>query len=277
MSSVTDDQVARAARKLGVTSLAQLFDGGQKRVYRADLAGEDVVLKVVATSPADPFVIRRAKREVELLATLSSPTLVKMKSELIQKKSMGESAAWLEEYVPGADLAEMLTAPWTQSETIDLMTDMSVGLALAHRARVTHRDLSPRNVRKREGDGWVVLDFGFARHTLRSGITVAGHPGTLGFLSPEHISPHSSGPTPASDVFGIGILAYLVLAGVLPIRGNENEDYLANLLRCQIVPLRTLRPDLDREFTGIVDKCLNPQSARRFLNADKLTIALRGL
>jgi serine/threonine-protein kinase len=162
----------------------------------------------------------------------------------------------------------------------DLATLLSERFASAgHAVGVVHRDLSSNNVRRLSNGTYKVLDFGFARHTLLSGITVAGQPGTPGFLSPEHLNSYSGGPMPASDVFGVGILMYLSLTGVLPIPyTGDDDDYVRRVIAVDIPRrLSDVRPDLSDTHRGIVERCLHPQPARRFRSAERLAAALEAL
>lgn len=270
MSHITQADVEAAAITHRVSLRRELFRGGQKAVWLASLGDTDVVLKVLSSAQADPNAIERARREVELLTRVESPHLVRMLSTLEIHPGPPLMASWLEEYVDGVDLADLLGREWSWDETARLMNDVATGLGLAHQHGVIHRDLSPRNVRRRTNGSWVVLDFGFAKHTLLSGITVAGQPGTLGHLSPEHINGVAGGPMPSSDVFCIGILGYLALSEHLPIVGTDGEDYLVALQRCLPVALGELRPDLTDSQLSFIAKCLERQPARRFVNGSEL-------
>jgi serine/threonine-protein kinase len=119
------------------------------------------------------------------------------------------------------------------------------------------------------------MDFGFARHTLRTGLTVAGQPGTPGFLSPEHLNAYSGVPMPASDVFGVGTLMYVALTGELPIPyTGDDADYVSRLRKVAIIDIAIKRPDLTTDEQALVRRTLHPQPARRFLNGGKLADAM---
>lgn len=122
------------------------------------------------------------------------------------------------------------------------------------------------------------MDFGFARHTLRSGLTIAGQPGTPGYASPEHLHSYSGAPTAASDVFATGILMFAALSGRLPIPyQGDDADYARRLLAAQMPDLATLRPGLPEDQYDVVRRCLHRQPARRYLNGTALAEALEAL
>lgn len=253
--------------------------GGQKAVRKVTDGTRDLVMKVIALTPSAPDALRRAEREVDLLAKLTSPHVVRVESTLRELGEPPMAAAWLEEFLDGEDLTALLGSPWAWSDAAQLGLQVAQGLAAGHDVGVIHRDLSSNNVR-RLGDGtFKVLDFGFARHTLLSGITVAGQPGTRGFLSPEHLNSYSGGPMPSSDVFCVGILMFTALTGQPPIPWTgDDDDYLRRLAAVRLsADLPTVRSDLTPGQLALVSRCLHPQPARRFVNGARLRDAIEAL
>lgn len=278
MPNVTDEMIALALTDLAVTDEGPVgATGGQKAVRKVTKGSRDLILKVIPLSPSTPDALRRAEREVELLSRLDSPHVVKVESNLEELGEPAIAAAWLEEYLDGQDLTLTLGTPWTWDDTARMAWEVADGLASGHDAGVIHRDLSSNNVRRLSSGSYKVLDFGFARHTLLSGLTVAGQPGTRGFLSPEHLNSYSGGPMPASDVFCVGILMFTALTGQSPIPWiGDDDDYLRRLASVKLsADLSTTRVDLTIEQTGLVSRCLHPQPARRFLNGARLRDAVK--
>lgn len=281
MTTVDPALISEACTELGVSDVREIgAPGGQKVVRQVVRGGDDLVLKVVALRSSAPTTLKRAEREVELLKSLASPHVVRVESDLITIGAPVRGAAWLEEFLDGGDLAAYLEPQWSWTEAADLGYQVADGLAAAHAAGVIHRDLSPNNVRRLSTGTYKVMDFGFARHTLRTGITVAGagQPGTPGFLSPEHLNAYSGVPMPSSDVFGVGILMYAALTGKLPIPyTGDDADYVRRLGRVEIADIGIKRTDLKPDQLAIVRRMLHPQPARRFLNGRKLADALEPL
>jgi serine/threonine-protein kinase len=276
VTDVDDALIAQALAELGVTEVAVLKPGAQKAVRLVDRAGEQLVMKVIAIGSTAPESLQRAEREVSLLASLNSPHVVNVKSDLVELGSPVVGAAWLEEHLDGQDLgAELGATQWSWDETAKLGLQVSLGLAAGHAQGVVHRDLSANNVRHLSDGSYKVMDFGFARHTLLSGITLAGQPGTPGHASPEHLHSYSGAPTAASDVFCTGILMFAALTGDVPIpwRGDE-ADYCRRLMMGTIPDLSILRPDLGADQVALVTRCLHRQPARRFLNGSQLAAAI---
>lgn len=272
-----DALAASAAKELGVSLVKPLAQGGQKSVWIAKSGATDVALKVVKLGgPLDEDTLRRAEREVDLLRTANSKHLVKAVSDLAQVGKPAIGIAWLEELLPGKDLLSLLGPKWNQSDLLFLLSEVSQGLCDLHKLGVVHRDLSPGNVRQLSTSEYKILDPGLARHMDRSTLTGTFQPGTLGYMTPEHVN-KSAKPTPASDVFALGVLAYQAATGTLPIPTPSQDAYFKQLLSPNIQPVGSLRTDLPTAVTEIISRCLNPQPARRYLNGCELHDAVKQL
>lgn len=274
------DHLTDACTALGVTPLRPLFDGGQKKVHVVlDAHGQEKVLKLIDLGQAaDPAALERARREVDLLKGIDHPNLVKVVSDLKEIGSPTLAAAWLEEHLDGADLRHSVGTGWTADQLAKLGLEVASGLGALHSRHVIHRDLSPGNVRCLGDGSFKILDPGFAKHTLRSGVTVGGQPGTPGFMTPEHLQAFSGAPTPSSDVFGCGALVYFAASGAPPIpyKGNDAE-YMQRLRVAQHVPLKDVRGDLPDDLLDVIERALHAQPARRYRNGSALAAAFGAL
>lgn len=263
-------ELVRAA--LGTSVLTPLTRGGQKVVYQAELGGTAVVVKVIEV-PESPYadeVVERARREVELLSTIESDFVVRVLSEAVEIGDSPDAVCWVEEFLDGEDLRDLTGSfPWSPDQVWALITDTAQGLAACHELDVVHRDLSPGNVRQRANGRFVLMDPGFARHLSKTALTGQYQPGTRNYISPEHVP--GGQPTPASDVFGVGILAFQALTGQVPVRHTGDEGQYYDQLRTGQAPtVRSQRGDVPEELALVVDRCLQRQPARRYLDAAEL-------
>lgn len=260
---------------LGVRSLAPLGQGGQKFVFTANMSGQDVVVKVVPVPDGlqGDIVRARAHREVELLAAVDSPHVVKLLTDAVELENPLEAVTWVEERLDGQDLLRLLATLWDEGEVWTLLRDVGEGLAACHDLDVVHRDLSPRNVRRTDSGRFVLMDPGLARHLAKTALTGHYAPGTDGFRSPEHVPGGEC--VPASDVFALGILAYCALTGELPIDAGK-ADYQVQLTTVQTPSVRTKRGDATDAMARVVDRCLRLQPARRYLDGQELLLDLEG-
>jgi serine/threonine protein kinase len=264
-----------SCKQLELTVLSALKAGGQKTVHLVERDGHKQVLKLVEIGSSDPSALQRAHREVELLASTNHVNVVRVVSELIELGDPVEGAAWLEEYLDGDDLSTHLGTPWANPDDVRrLGADVASGLGALHQQKVVHRDLSANNVRRLSDGTYKVMDPGFAKHTLRSGLTVAGQPGTPGFMTPEHLQAYS-GPTPASDVYALGALMYCAATGSLPIPWlGDDADYIARLADGRYAPIEAVRSGFPAELAAVIHRALHPHPVRRYRNGDRLREAV---
>lgn len=278
------DLVAQAAAAIDVDDIEPLKQGGQKLVFRGTRRGVPVVLKVVLLQrPFHSYLLERARREVGLLAAIDSANVVKVMSDLVlvptdvSTPNEALAAAWIEEELDGSDLSDLVGHQWGWDDVEFMLREVAAGLQELHGRKVIHRDLSPGNVRRLDSGRWKVMDPGLAKHLAESSITGFYQPGTPGFMSPEHV-PGSSGPNPSSDVFALGILAFLALSNDLPISTDGGEaEYYRRLREEQCRSIGTVRVDLSGPQQALVDRMLRRQSARRFLDATELLEGLKKL
>lgn len=272
------DIIDEALRALGATNPLVLNSGGQKSVVQAELAGERVAVKIVEVAlgeEAPEITMLRAQREFEALDGARNANLVGVRSALItldNDNGDAEAVIWAEEFIEGTDLRGLQGAQWSWNETQAMVADVARGLQALHARGIVHRDLSPANVMRRDAGGYVILDPGFARFVDYTTITHAGQPGTPGHRSPEHYDA-VGGPEARSDIFQLGVLAFLCLAGELPFPAHDAGPLLAG----HPLDLAAFRPDVSPDSRKIIERCLSRRPARRYRTVEDLLSALETL
>jgi eukaryotic-like serine/threonine-protein kinase len=197
--------------------------GGMGEVFLAERAdgevAQRVALKRVARAGLSPDLARRFLRERDLLARLSHPHVAR----LIDAGSSDADGPWFAmEYVEGESIVRHADA-----RTLDVAARLALWLqvadavAYAHRHSIVHRDLKPANVLV-DSDGHAhLLDFGIAKLVeveIDAGVTAPAF--TARYASPEQITGEAI--TTATDVHGLGLLLFELLAGRPPFRdGND--------------------------------------------------------
>ncbi|HWH08824.1 MAG TPA: serine/threonine-protein kinase, partial [Candidatus Thermoplasmatota archaeon] len=203
---------ARAAASPYVT-VRVLGRGANGRVVlaRHRVLGHHVAIKEAWTDGAAPEARERVLREARTLARFSHPNVVRVLD--IREEAQGLSIVM--EHVAGGSLEARLRdgEPLPLDDALRAWRDVLRGLEAAHGLGIVHRDVKPANVLLTpEGDA-KLGDFGLARavHDATLDGEGAGLAGTPTYMAPEQI--RGDAPTPASDVFAAGALAYRLLSG----------------------------------------------------------------
>lgn len=150
--------------------------------------------------------------------------------------------------------------------------EVAEGLAAAHAAGILHRDVKPSNVFIRRDWRAVLLDFGIA--TRGADLTAAGTVlGTPCYMAPEQAIAGAR-LTPALDVYGLGACLYHLLTRRPPFEG-EPLAVVAKIAREDPPRPGTLRPDLPRDLSAILETAMARAVADRYRDAQALALDLR--
>jgi serine/threonine-protein kinase len=163
-----------------------------------------------------------------------------------------------------------------------IVRDIAAGLTAAHALEIVHRDLKPENVIVRTlANGSlqaVVMDFGLAKERIAGQdlqkLTATGIIlGTPEFMSPEQL--RGKPLDVRSDVYALALLAYEMLAGVLPFEGRTQQELMIARLRKDPMPIRERRPRLDvsEEIERVLAKGLARERDQRYATANEFADA----
>ncbi|XVS67040.1 serine/threonine-protein kinase [Actinosynnema sp. CA-299493] len=196
--------------------------GGMGVVWRAEdqrLRRIVAVKELLSRTGFDQESIDRAIREGRIAARLSHPNVIAL-YDVVEY----DGHPWLiMEYLPSRSLATVMTERGTlpAEEVARLGVQLADGLAAAHKAGVTHRDVKPGNVLVTEFGTVKVTDFGTSRATDEATVTASGMlVGTPAYLAPE-VARGGKGELPA-DVFALGATLYAALEGTPPFGVDGN-------------------------------------------------------
>lgn len=253
--------------------------GGMGAVYLArDVAlHRHVAIKVLRRDLVQRDEAReRFRREARLSAQLNHPSIVPL-------YDFGESPRMMYmvmRYVYGESLGDRLREAGcvAAKEAAEILAGLATALEYAHGQGVVHRDLKPENVLlDREAGGVVLADFGVAtRRTwdpVRSELRKAF--GTPHFMSPEQAMGEVD-LDGRSDLYGLGVLGFLMLAGRLPIEGDTFAEITAKHLSHRPPSLREVAPRVPRALAAVIDRCLEKDPVRRWHSARQLREAIDG-
>ena len=246
--------------------------GGMGEVYEAeDLAlNTRLALKTIRRNLAGEPGLALFKQEIQSARKVTHPNVCR----IYDIAEHGDPPVMLltMELLDGPTLSRQLRehGPFSRREALPLIAQIAAGLQAAHDAGVIHRDFKSGNIILAPAPGgWrpVITDFGLA---LPAG-SVAEHTGrragTPGYMAPEQ---REGGPvTPATDVYALGVVIARMTGASEP-SGSRGSSSPADPPRDVSAERRKLGP-----WTGVVQRCLETEPAKRFQRPAEVAAALR--
>ncbi len=222
-------------------------------------------------------------REVEKLVLLSTDRYI---VQLLDVGWQSEPPYYVMEFIENGSLEQLIQRdePRSIDQVVALFREIATGLNHAHAKGILHCDLKPANVLLDRDARPRLADFGQSRLTNEQTPSL----GTLFYMAPEQADLEAL-PDARWDVYALGAILYCLLVGTPP---HHNETLLKQIeeapdlparLRCYRQWITTRKtpdahrkvPGVDRALAGIVDRCLQPRSSKRFPNAQSVLDALR--
>lgn len=250
-------------------------EGGMANVYLAEdtILDRKVAIKVLRGDLADDEkFIRRFQREAQSVANLSHPNIV----EVYDVEEEEGQHYIVMEYIEGKTLKQLLQkrGALTLSEVIDIMLQLTDGLAHAHEAYIIHRDIKPQNIMIQD-DGLVkITDFGIAMALNATQLTQTNSVmGSVHYLPPEQAN--GKGSTIKSDIYSLGILMYELLTGSVPFKGDNAVEIALKHLKERIPSIRRQNPTIPQSVENIVLKATAKNPKNRYDSVRKMNSDLK--
>ncbi len=247
--------------------IKSIGEGGMANVYLAydTILDRDVAVKVLRGDLSnDEKFVRRFQREALNASSLSHPNIV----EVYDVGDDNGQYFIVMEYIEGKNLKDLIKkrGKLTVSEVIDIMSQISDGLTIAHDSYIIHRDIKPQNIMILENGMVKITDFGIAMAMNATQLTQTNSVmGSVHYLPPEQAS--GKGSTLKSDIYSMGILMYELLTGVLPYRGENAVEIALKHLKEPLPSIRAELEDLPQSVENIILKSTAKNPKNRYNDA----------
>ena len=251
--------------------LERLGVGGMADVFRArDLMLErSVAIKILHETYSDDNAFQdRFRQEARAAANLSHPNIVTVHDFGFDHDQL----FIVMEHIPGKDLKTLLRqrGRYSVEDAIPLMVQACAGIGYAHRAGLVHCDIKPHNMIVTPDARLKVTDFGIARALST---IMPDERADVVWGSPQYFSPEQAvgeAPSPASDVYSLGVVLYEVITGALPFTAPTSDELARMHLEANPVPPNEYIPDIPSALEEIMLKVLSKEPAARYRTADQL-------
>ncbi|WP_405432499.1 serine/threonine-protein kinase [Streptomyces anulatus] len=215
--------------------LEPIGSGGMGEVWKAHdlrlrrfVAVKGLLDRNSMTPATQTAALQRARREAEAIAKIEHQNVVTVHDQVETDNQVWIVMKLLEAKSLGDLLSGEGVLAVPRAATIGLQVVQ--GLRAVHAASVVHRDVKPGNVLVRDDGLAILVDFGIATFEGADRVTRTGSViGTPPYLAPELFAPASPGPTPASDLWALGVTLYEMVEGRVPFAGHEVWEVQENI------------------------------------------------
>ncbi|XP_041422200.1 myosin light chain kinase family member 4 isoform X4 [Xenopus laevis] len=171
------------------------------------------------------------KNEIQVMNQLNHVNLIQLYDAFESRNDI----VLVMEYVEGGELFDRIIDEkynLSEADTIQFIKQILEGIQYMHQMYIVHLDLKPENIMcvSRTAYQVKIIDFGLARrYKPREKLKV--HFGTPEFLAPEVVNyDYVSFPT---DMWSVGVITFMLLSGLSPFLGEDDNETLNNILACQ--------------------------------------------
>ena len=159
-------------------------------------------------------------------------------------------------------------------EALDVALPIAQGLAKAHEQGIVHRDIKPANIMITSNDVVKILDFGLAKLSGQSRITIAGTTlGTIAYMSPEQAA--GDKVDHRTDIWSLGVVLYEMLTGEVPFKAEHERAIIYMILNEEVLPPSSLDRKIPHQVDSMITKLLQKNPDKRYQNMGELIKELK--
>jgi len=261
----------------------RLGEGGMGQVWLAEQMSpvrRQVALKLIKAGMYDEAVVQRFQSERQSLAIMDHSAIAKVFDAGATPQGQ---PYFVMEFVSGLPITDYCDQRKLKiADRLEIFIQVCEGVQHAHQKAIIHRDLKPANILVQDVDGKPaprIIDFGLAKAITPRGagetvFTQLGHfMGTPGYVSPEQADPTVQDVDTRTDVYSLGVVLYVLLAGLQPFETKQRQkqplDELLRKLREEEPPRPSTKVGADRDTSA-------ETAAARGTEPKQLVSTLRG-
>ena len=250
--------------------IRNIGEGGMANVYLAldTILDRKVAVKILRGDLAtDEKFVKKFQREASAASILDHPNVVGI-------YDVGEDDGnyyIVMEYIEGQTLKSLIKrrGSLTLPEVIDIMTQLTSGIAHAHEKGIIHRDIKPQNILILD-DGLIkIADFGIAQALNSTELTETNSVmGSVHYLPPEQAN--GAGSTVKSDIYSLGILMYELLIGKVPFKGENAVEIAIKQMKDPIPSVCDIKEDIPQAVENIILKATAKNPKNRYESVEDM-------
>ena len=218
---------------------------------------------------------RRFHREIEFLADLHHPNIL----EILDSGEANNLTYFTMPLAEGDTLGSRVSSEGNLSlpATISITEDVASAIDHAHAHNIIHRDIKPDNVVFVDSRA-LICDFGVARALVFAGQERLSSSGVI-IGTPEYMSPEQANGEweldAAADIYALGCLVFLMLAGEPPYTGPTAQAVMAKHIGAAVPSIRVVRPQIPEGVEHAVQRSLAKDPTVRPATAGELAAEMR--
>ncbi len=251
--------------------VAQQGSGGMSVIYKSldRMLGRMVAIKILRPSlTQDPAFLEKFQQEARSVAMMSHPNIVTVHDV----GSDGHTHYIVMEMIEGHDLKKVIRGRGALplDRALDYGIQICAGLGFAHRSQLVHADVKPQNILINRDGVIKVTDFGIAQAYTD---TMPPTRSEVVWGSPHYFAPEQARgekPSPASDVYSIGVVMFEMFTGRLPYIGTSQRELALAHIQAEIPQATDINPNLPEEISNIIAKVMSKRPNDRYKHADQL-------
>ena len=236
---------------------------GQVKLGIHKESGKQVAIKIINKKYVEDMEFEQIKSEIDILKIAKHPNIIKLYDVFENEKYI----YIIMEYCPGGDLfsyIEKRDFKIKEERAAEIIHKLCTAVYFLHQYGIVHRDLKPENILmmdQTDNADIRLVDFGLGK-MLGPGEKCDEPFGTFSYVAPEVLQEKSYDFK--VDLFAIGIITYLLVAGFLPFDDEDSEKEIARQTVYDPTPFpKKIWDNISQEAKMFVDNLLSKDPEKR--------------